>query len=220
MADGRLVIGTQRYSSWSLRGWLAVRMAELAVTIEVIPLEGGVTPAILAISPSGRVPYLEHDGARIWDSLAIAEYCAEHKPGLWPADRVARAHARAISAEMHSGFAAMRAAMPMVLGRDYEGLPLSPETQADIRRVDMIWAETRAAFGVNGPFLFGEAFTLADAMFAPVVTRFLTYKPELSAPAAAYCAAVRAHALLAEWYDQAAQEPAEWKLSKYERLLP
>ena len=116
MADGRLVIGTKRYSSGSLRGWLAVRLAGLDVEDVVIPLAGGgQTTAIHAISPNGLVPYLEHDGARVWESLAIAEYCAEIAPHLWPADRAARAHARAIASEMRAGFRGMRMAMPSTL---------------------------------------------------------------------------------------------------------
>ncbi len=213
--EGRLVIGTKRYSSWSLRGWLCVRMAGLAVEEVVVPLAGGGgTEAIRAISPNGMVPYLEHRGARMWESLAIAEYCAEHATGLWPADRVARATARAVACEMHAGFRELRMAMPMNLGRSFPGLGRTPGCLADIARVEAIWAECLAAHG--GPFLFGREFTLADAMYAPVVTRFLTWQPELTATTHAYCAAVRAHPLVARWYDDAAAEPADWLLPKYE----
>ena len=214
----KLYLGTARYSSWSLRGWLMVRMAGLAANEIFIPLAGGNSDGVKAVSPSGLVPYLEHDGARIWESLAIAEYCAEANPALWPADRVARAHARAIAAEMHAGFRALRIAMPMNLGRDYAGLGQNPESLADIARIEAIWAETRETFGQDGPFLFGAEFNAADAMYAPVVARFLTFAPPLSAGAQAYCAAVRAHKLVANWYALAANEPASWQLEKYESL--
>ncbi|WP_237216867.1 glutathione S-transferase family protein [Falsiroseomonas oryziterrae] len=214
MADGRLVIGTKRYSSWSLRGWLCVHMAGLDVEEVVVPLAGGSTEAIKAISPNGMVPYLEHLGARIWESVAIAEYCAEVAPTLWPADRVARAHARAIAAEMHAGFRNLRMNMPMNLGRTFPGKGRTPECLADIARIEAIWAEALAAH--TGPFLFGRAFTLADAMYAPVVTRFLTWQPELTEVSRAYCTAVRNHPLVARWYDEAAAEPTAWLLEKYE----
>ena len=217
MAEGTLYIGNRRYSSWSLRGWLAVRLAELDVTVELIPFtRPGPTPAIARVSPSGLVPFLEHRGARVWETLAIAEYCADLSPGLWPADRIARAHARSISAEMHAGFRELRMAMWMNLGRDFAGLGRTPGALADIVRIEALWADTRARFGAGGPFLFGAAFTAADAMFAPVVARFLGWKPELSDATKAYCAAVRAHPLVAEWYDAALAEPASWCLDAYE----
>lgn len=215
---GRLVIGTRRYSSWSLRAWLAVRLAGLAVEDVVIPLAGGSTAAVRQQTPSGTVPYLEHDGARVWESLAICEYCAEHARALWPAERVARAEARAVAAEMHAGFRGLRLAMPMNLGRHYPGQGRTPEALADIARIEALWAATRARHGADGPYLFGAAFGVADAMFAPVVARFLTYEPALGAASHAYCSAVRAHPLVTEWYDLAAAEPAEWRLDKYETL--
>lgn len=214
MTKGRLVIGTKRYSSWSLRGWLAVHLAGLEVEEVVIPLAGGGTEAIKAVSPNGMVPYLEHEGARIWESLAIAEYCAEFAPDLWPARRAARAHARAIAAEMHAGFRGLRMAMPMNLGREFAGRGRTPEALADIARIETIWAEALGAH--DGPFLFGAAFGLADAMYAPVVTRFLTWTPELTARSRAYVCAVRAHPLMERWYAEAAAEPAAWLLDKYE----
>ncbi len=214
MAEGRLVIGTKRYSSWSLRGWLAVRLAGLDVEEVVVPLAGGSTAAIKAISPNGMVPYLEHRGARVWESVAIAEYCAELAPALWPADRAARAHARAVAAEMHAGFRGLRMAMPMNIGRTFPGRGRTPEALADIARIEAIWAECVTAYG--GPFLFGPTFTLADAMYAPVVTRFLTWQPELSPATRAYMAAVRAHPLMERWHAEAAAEPAAWLLDKYE----
>ncbi|HTR16275.1 MAG TPA: glutathione S-transferase family protein [Acetobacteraceae bacterium] len=216
MPEGTLYIGSCRYSSWSLRGWLAVHRAGLDVAEVVLPLAGGSTPAVKQASPSGMVPYLEHRGVRIWESLAICEYCAEFAPPLWPDEAVARAQARSIAAEMHAGFRGLRLAMPMVLGRDFSGLGRTPEALADITRIETIWAETRSRFGAGGPFLFGAEFGNADAMFAPVVARFLTYRPELSLLAQAYCAAVRAHPLVAEWYAKAEQEPESWRIAKYE----
>lgn len=216
--ENRLFLGTRRYSSWSLRGWLAVRSAGLAVAEHVIPLTGGVTAPVRAVSPSGLVPFLEHDGARVWDSLAILEYCAEIRPALWPAERIARAHARAISAEMHSGFGALRAAMPMNCCQDRPGRGLTEASTADIARVMALWGETRARFGAGGDFLFGAEFCGADIMFAPVVSRFLTYRPVLDDVSLAYVAAVRGHPLMVEWYQAAAAEPAAWQIDRYEAV--
>lgn len=199
-----------------MRGWLAVRLAGLDVEEVVIPMADGRTPEIAATSPNGLVPYLEHKGARVWESLAIAEYCAEAAPALWPAGRVARAHARSIASEMHAGFRNLRIAMPMNLGRTFPGLRRTPEALADIARIEALWAECLAAHG--GPFLFGRDFGLADAMYAPIVTRFLTWQPELSATSRAYGDAVRAHPLVARWYADAAAEPAAWLLAKYEDI--
>ena len=219
MPDGRLYLGTRRYSSWSLRGWLAVRLAGLDVEEVVIPLgdsrQAG-TPAVAAVSPSGLVPYLEHQGQQVWESLAICEYCAEIEPALWPADRAARTRARVVSAEMHVGFRALRVAMPMVLNKTAPGAGQTPEALADVARIEALWRDTRAGFGAGGPYLFGPAFNAADAMFAPVVARLLCYQPPLAADTRAYCDAVRAHPLVAAWYDAAAQEPAEWRLAHYE----
>jgi glutathione S-transferase len=216
MTEGRLFIGTRRYSSWSLRGWLPVRLAKLDVEETVFRLAGGVTPEVRAAAPGGTVPYLEHRGSKVWESLAICEYCAEFSSALWPADSAARAHARSIASEMHAGFRELRMAMPMSLFRVAPGAGRTPGALEDIARIDAIWADTRARFGAGGPYLFGAAFGNADAMYAPVVARFLSYRPELSEPAKAYCAAVRAHPLLAEWYDTAATEPADWLLPQYE----
>jgi glutathione S-transferase len=217
VTDGTLTIGTRRYSSWSLRGWLAVRLAGLNVAEVVIPLAGGTTPGIKAVSPGGTVPYLEHQGAKLWESLAICEYCAEFAPTLWPADRIARAHARAIAGEMHAGFRELRMAMPMSLYRaGAAGTCLTEGAASDIARIAALWADTRARFGAGGPYLFGAEFTNADAMYAPVACRLLTYQPPLPPAAQAYCNALRAHPLMEQWYAEAAQEPAEWHLEKYE----
>jgi glutathione S-transferase len=201
-----------------MRGWLMVKLARLEVEETVLPMSAAKTAAITAISPNGLVPYLEHDGAKVWESLAIAEYCAEFAPSLWPAERPARAHARSIASQMHAGFRALRTAMPMNLGRDFAGLGQTPEGLDDIAQIDRLFTTTRATYGAGGPFLFGANFNAADAMFAPVVARFLTYAPPLSEPASAYCHAVRAHPLVDLWYRLALQEPESWLLDKYESL--
>ncbi|HEX3573440.1 MAG TPA: glutathione S-transferase family protein [Rhodopila sp.] len=219
MTEGVLYIGHKRYSSWSMRGWLAVKLAGLDVDVRVLRFtRPGPTKAIAELSPNGLVPLLEHSGARVWESLAICDYCAEFQPALWPADRVARAHARSIAAEMHAGFRELRAAMWMNLGRDFSGHGRTPGALQDIARIEALWAETRARFGAGGPFLFGATFGAADAMFAPVVARFLGWRPAISADSAAYCAAVRGHPLVAEWYVGAAAEPVEWLIEDYERV--
>ena len=221
MADGVLYIGQQRYSSWSMRGWLPVKLAELDVEVRVLKFtRPGPTRAIEDTSPNKLVPYLEHNGARVWESLAICEYCADGAPGLWPADRVARAHARAIAAEMHAGFRGLRSSMWMNLGRDFSPRGRTPEALKDIERIEALWADTRTRFGSGGPFLFGSSFGAADAMFAPVVARFLGWKPVLTAATLAYCAAVRAHPLVEEWYRGAAAEPDDWLVEGYETSPP
>lgn len=217
MAEGTLYLGNRRYSSWSLRGWLAVRLAGLEVDEQMIPLAGGETPAVKAVSPSGLVPCLVHRGVTVWETIAIGEYCAELVPALWPEQRAARAHARAIAAEMHAGFRALRESMPMNLGRVFAGAGRNDASLRDIARIEAIWREARARYG-GGPFLFGADFTLADAMYAPVVARLLTYRPEIGADTAAYCTAVREFAPVAAWYEAAAREPAAWRLAKYEDI--
>ncbi len=218
MPDGRLVIGNRRYSSWSLRGWLAVRLAGLDVEEILVPLTGfGTEPSKYA--PTGLVPYLEHDGNHVWESLAIIEYCAEIVPAIWPADRAARTHARVISTEMHGGFRELRTAMPMNLGRpDFAGRGRTPAALADIARIEALWADTHARFGGAGPYLFGGSLNGADAMYAPVVARFAINQPELSPASRAYCQAVMAHPLMVEWQQGAAAEPAEWLREPYENL--
>jgi glutathione S-transferase len=218
MSDGRLVIASRRYSSWSLRGWLAVKLALLDVEEVILPVNGtGRTPEIRQATPHGLVPYLEHRGHRVWESLAIIEYCAELYPALWPADFAARTRARSIAAEMHAGFRELRMAMPMNLGRpDFAGRGRTPGALADIARIETVWAQARREFGQGGPFLFGAAFGGADAMYAPVVARLLTYRPPVSPETQAYCDAVRAHPLVSAWYDGAATEPAAWIVASYE----
>lgn len=218
MADGTLLLGTRRYSSWSMRGWLAVRLAGLDVEDEVIRLEGASpTSAVARRSPSGLVPFLEHQGVQVWESLAICEYCAETYPAFWPQERAARARARSISAEMHAGFRGLRQAMPMVLGRDGAGRGQTEAALDDIARIETLWRDTRAQFGSSGRYLFGALFTGADVMFAPVVARLLTYKPAIADDTRAYCEAVRANPLVSKWYDLAALEPVEWQLEHYEK---
>ena len=207
-----LTIGTKRYSSWSLRGWLAVHLAGLQVDEVVVPLQGGPSAEVKTATGGGTVPHLRHDGQVVWESLAICEYCAELHPELWPLDRVARSRARSMAAEMHAGFACLRRDMPMSLFRDAAGAGRTKAAVADIARIETLWAETRAAFGSGGPYLFGATFGAADAMFAPVVARFLTYRPDLSQASLAYADAVRSHPLVQRWYAEAAAEPAAWAI--------
>ncbi len=217
MAEGVLYIGNRRYSSWSLRGWLAVKLAGLDVDVEVLRfIRPGPTASIAQVSPNGLVPFLHHRGARVWESLALCDYCAEFQPALWPANRVARAHARSIAAEMHAGFRGLRTAMWMNLGREFHGLGRTIDALQDIARIEAIWADSRARFAADGPFLFGAVFGAADAMFAPVVARFIAWQPKIGPDTLAYCTAVRAHPLVAQWYDEAAAEPREWLIDEYE----
>ena len=197
-----------------MRGWLAVRLAGLEVEEVMLGLAGGSTPAVKAASPSGFVPYLEHDGNRIWDSLAIGEYCAELAPHLWPASRADRAHARSVAAEMHSGFRELRINMPMSLFRQAKGAGRTEAVLADIARIERVWAETLGRSG--GPFLNGVTPGIADCMYAPVVFRFMTYAPQLLASSEAYCAAMLAHPLMQDWKAAAAVEPTSWHIAAYE----
>jgi glutathione S-transferase len=210
MADLTIYLGNKNYSSWSLRAWLVLKHTTVAFDEVVIPLyQPGSRETVLKYSPSGRVPALRHGDVTVWESLAICEYLAESFPtfDLWPKDPVERALARAVSAEMHAGFAALRAHLPMNVRSRFPGRELTPEVQADINRVMTIWRDCRTRFGQRrGEFLFG-AFTIADAMFAPVVTRFRTYKVELERDAEAYCAAIMALPAMQEWITAARNEP-------------
>ena len=202
-----LHVGSKRYSSWSLRPYLALAHTGAPFECTTILLDTPQTRAEIArVSPTGKVPVLHHDGLVIWDTLAIGEFLHELFPaaGLWPAERAARARARSISAEMHSSFAALRRDMPMDLVADKAGQGHTAEAMADAQRVFEIWREQLAASG--GPFLFG-AFTLADAMFAPVTTRFTTYGVALDAPCRAYVEAVAALPAFVAWKADAAVEP-------------
>ncbi len=198
----KLVIGNKNYSSWSMRPWVALRAANIAFDEVFIPLYTGAADKqrILDVSASGKVPALIDDDVTVWDSLAIIEYTAEKFPAaqLWPAERVARAHARSISAEMHSGFAALRDECGMNLHRPVAAKGLSESAQADIARVQQIWSECRARYGKTGPFLFGQ-FSGADAMYAPVVHRFRTYAIEVSPVVRAYMETMQALPAFVEW---------------------
>lgn len=208
MADTKIILGNKRYSSWSLRGWLAARLAGLTPEEVVIPLRQADTRArILAYSPAGKVPTLILDGEAVWDSLAIAETLAERFPEkhLWPADPLARARARSVAAEMHSGFPALRSDLPMDIRAHVPGHAFSAEVQADVDRIQQIWRGCRQDFGKGGDFLFGGP-TLADAFYAPVVTRFRTYDVPLDPVSEAYCAAIEAWPLMRDWAAAAAEE--------------
>ena len=209
MAELTLVIGNKQFSSWSLRPWLALKQLGLPFREVLVLLRRPETKAeILKYSPSGKVPYLIDGSLGVWDSLAIIEYLNELKPEarLWPADRAARAFARSISAEMHSGFAALRQHLGMDLKRTPAKGEWPSEAAADIERVQAIWAEARARYGSGGPFLFGQ-FTAADAMYAPVVTRFHRYGVPLDPALAAYRDAVLALPAMQEWTAAAQKEP-------------
>jgi glutathione S-transferase len=203
-----LYVGSKRYSSWSLRPYLALAHSGLPSEVTTFLLDREDTrPAIAKVSQSGRLPVLHHDDVVVWDSLAICEYLNELAPEaqLWPAHRALRARARAISAEMHAGFTALRTHMSMDLGTDKAGQGHVPDALADVRRVVAIWHEALAASG--GPFLFGR-FSIADAMFAPVTTRFTTYGVDLDATSRAYVDAIAALPAMQAWRRDAATEPA------------
>jgi glutathione S-transferase len=210
MTQATLTISSKNYSSWSLRGWLLCRMAGLAFSEKVMASDDPSTRAeLLLLSPSFLVPCLEHNGIRVWDTLAIAEYLAEIRPkaGLWPDDRAARAHCRAVCGEMHSGFANLRSALPMNLKARYPGFKIWAGAQADIDRVTAIWRECLERYG--GPYLFGAKLTVADAMYAPVCTRFLTYDVPLDRACAAYRDRILAWPEIVTWAQAALTEPDE-----------
>ena len=199
----KLIIGNKNYSSWSLRAWLAARASgrqfeEIRIAL-FIP---GSRERILSHSPSGKVPCLIDHGLAIWDSLAICEYLAEKAPELWPADTAARAIARSVSAEMHSGFTDLRQHMTMNIRKDYTGQGRNAAVDANIARIEAIWNDCRERFGAHanpaGPYLFG-AFSAADAMYAPVCFRFKTYGVRPAAAAGEYLDAMLAHPLMQEW---------------------
>jgi glutathione S-transferase len=203
-----LLIGNKNYSSWSLRPWFALRQSGLAFDEERVPMN---TPEfaerVRAWSPAGRVPVLRHGALAIWDSLAICEYLADTFPDtrLWPADPAERAHARAVSAEMHSGFPSLRSQMPMNVRAKGRKVPATPELTADIARISAIWRGCRERAGARGPFLFGD-FSIADAMFGPVAFRFATYGVALEPVASEYAEALRSTPALRAWAEAAARE--------------
>jgi glutathione S-transferase len=199
----KLVIGNKNYSSWSMRPWLAMRGCKIAFEEIFVPIytdDKADKDRILSFSPAGKVPILIDGDIRVWDSLAIIEYLAERFPdaGLWPRDVAERATARAISAEMHSGFMALRSSCGMNLHRPVRAVALSEDARANVARIEAIWAECRTRFGGRGPFLFGD-FSAADAMFAPVIHRFHTYAIEVSPQTKAYMDTMWAMPAFAEW---------------------
>ena len=203
-----LTLSSRNYSSWSLRGWLLARFAGLEFDeVMVSPDDAEVRRELLLLAPSIRVPCLTHDGAKVWNTLAIAHYLAELRPdaGLLPADRFARAHCLSVSGEMNSGFANLRSALPMNLKARHPGYKIWGGAQPDIDRIVEIWTDCLATYG--GPWLFGRRRTTADAMFAPVVTRFVTYDVKLNKACFGYCETVMAMPEMQEWIAAARQEP-------------
>jgi glutathione S-transferase len=193
-----LYIGNRNYSSWSLRGWLAVKLSGEPFREVPVSLTGAFNPANLAFSPTALVPALHDGDIAIWDSLAIGEYLAERHPDMWPADRAARAWARAAACEMHSGFGAMRNAMTMCIRERMDVRPWSDATAANVHRIESLWTEARTRFGAGGGFLCG-AFSLADVFYAPVAFRFQTYLVRPTGLAGEYLAALLAHPFMKEW---------------------
>ncbi|MEB3283632.1 MAG: glutathione S-transferase family protein [Lyngbya sp.] len=215
MSKLTLVIANKNYSSWSLRAWLTLKQAGLQFAEIRIPLNMPTShQEIRRYSPSGQVPVLLDDDLTVWESLAICEYIADNfAPYLWPQERKARAVARSVSHEMHANFFNLRYQMPMDCRGRYPGEGMKPEVQGDIDRVCTIWRECRQKYGQNGDFLFGE-FSIADAMFAPVVSRFITYDVKLGAVEQAYADAIWSLPAMNEWVDAAALE------SEYLHRLP
>jgi glutathione S-transferase len=210
MADATLTINSKNYGSWSLRGWLLCKMAGLAFDEQMVSSDDPSTRAeLLLLAPSFLVPCLTHGDIKVWDTLAIAEYLHEIKPnaGLMPKDRAARARCRSIAGEMHSGFSNLRSALPMNLKGHYPDFKVWAGAQADIDRILTIWRECFESY--DGPFLFGKQPCMADAMYAPVCTRFLTYDLKLEADCAAYCRAIMAMPHMQEWIAAAKSEPEE-----------
>lgn len=210
MAKAVLTISSKNYGAWALRGWLMCKLARLDFDEHVIsPDDPAMKAEMLLLSASMRVPSLDHDGVHVWDTLAIGEYLNEIKPkaGLLPADRKARAHCRAICGEMHSGFSALRSSLPMNIKAHFPGFKVWSRAQADIERIETIWNECLEAYG--GPYLFGAKPCIADAMFAPVVTRFITYDVPLDAACVAYCDSIMALPAMQAWVAAAEEEPDE-----------
>ena len=217
MAKPTLIIGNRNYSSWSLRAWLALEATRLDFDEVIVPLGRPETEAeILRWSPSARVPAFVDGDLHLWDSLAICEHLAESHPqaGLWPADARARATARSVVAEMHSGFVPLRKHMPMNLRASYHGAGREPGVEEDIERITKIWEECRTNFGAGGDLLFGS-FTMADAFYAPIVSRFRTYGVAPRGAAGDYMDAVWALPSMQDWAAKAHAEP--WQVARYDR---
>lgn len=209
MAQAVLTISSKNYSSWCLRGFLLCKLAGLDIKEQKVSLDDAAARAeLLLLAPSFLVPSLTHNGIRVWDTMAIAEYLAETFPkaGMLPSDPAERAHCRAIGGEMHAGFYNLRSALPMNLKAHHPGFKVWAGAQGDIDRIKAIWRDCLTASG--GPFLFGR-LTMADAMYAPVCTRFLTYDVPLDAQCAAYCKAIMSWPAVAEWVEAAKAEPEE-----------
>lgn len=208
MSNIHLVIGNKNYSSWSLRPWMALSMAGIPFRETVIPLDTPETARLIAEhSAAGRVPVLHHGRQVVWESLAIMEYLAELFPekNLWPKTISARAVARAVSSEMHSGFSALRNACPMNIRRAPRPVPMSDAVKRDIARIEQIWRECRTRFGKGGKFLFGR-FSIADAMYAPVVSRFETFAVPVAEDTRAYMTTILNTAAFSSWRDAALKE--------------
>ena len=207
MAKATLAIASKNYGSWSQRGWLLCKMAGLEFgEVMTSSDDPSARAELLLLSPSFQVPCLTHDGVKVWDTLAIAEYLHELNPeaGLFPKDSKTRAHCRSVAGEMHSGFANMRSALPMNLKAHYKGFKIWAAAQADIERVTAIWRECLTQYG--GPYLFGAKPCLADAMYAPVTTRFTTYDVHLDRACADYCETIQALPDMMEWIEDAKNE--------------
>jgi glutathione S-transferase len=216
MADLTLTIGSKNYSSWSLRPWLAAKMGGIAFDEVLIPLyQPGSREQILTHSAAGKVPVLHHGAVTVWESLAVCEYLAETFPEarLWPADPVARGVARAIATEMHNGFLPLRRHLPMNIHRVPSPREIPAEIQPDIDRVTAIWRGCRTRYGKRGDFLFGH-FTIADAMYAPVVSRFRSYCVPLGAVEDEYCSTIMGLPAMQEWIAAANAEP--WVVENFE----
>jgi glutathione S-transferase len=208
MEKFELIIGNKAYSSWSLRPWLALKHLQVPFSETRVPLYvHGYKEELLKHAPSGKVPVLKHGTVTVWDSLAICEYLAELFPEAepWPKQAEARALARSVSAEMHSGFTAIRSAMPYNCRAKGRKVPISPEIQKEIDRVQALWRDCRAEHGRGGPWLFGK-FSIADAMYIPVAGRFVTYSVPLDPVAQAYAEAALHHPAVEEWTAAAMQE--------------
>ena len=217
MTQPVLIIGNRNYSSWSLRAWLALEATGRPFEEVVVPLgQPETTDTILRWSPTGCVPAYRDGEIELWDSLAICEYLAETCPeaGLWPADPSARAAARSVVAEMHSGFVPLRKHMPMNVRASYPGAGREPGVDEDIARITTSWEKCRAAFGTGGHLLFGQ-FTIADAFYAPVVSRFLTYGVTPGGVAGEYMDAVWALPAMQDWAEKARAE--SWTVERYDR---
>lgn len=220
MSGFTLIIGNKNYSSWSLRAWLVLKRAGVNFSeIQILLDQPDTLENLLEHSPAGLVPVLHHGDVVIWDSLAISEYVAELFPEaqLWPKSAQARAHARAISAEMHSGFTAIRTHMSMIVRDSFPGRGMGEGVADEIHRIIDIWETCRATYGGDGAFLFGE-FTIADAMYAPIVSRFLTYGVQVSGPARTYMDAVWQTPEMQAWVESARGEP--YTILKYHPKPP